>query len=483
MRYKLMAGFFQVTAIAVVIALTSCSKSANWNQFRGPDANMTLASASLPEKWSSDTNVVWTASLDGAGYSSPVVWGNRIFITSAFPEKVNPAPERPPMPAGPPQQTGQAPQPGQQSPQGKAGPQPGQQPRQGQAGPQPVQPPQPEVRDTSFKTEVYRWEVKCFDLKTGKELWKQITYSGTPKTGKNPNSTYACETPVTDGQRVYAFFGMHGLYCYDVDGKLLWQKDPGVYYTQRGWGTGSSPILYNNILYIQFDNEENSYIAAIDAVSGDEKWRVGRDEKTTYSTPYIWKNKVRTELIACGKTARSYDPETGKLLWEMKTGGDQAIPSPVGNEELIYIGNPAGRETKAKLFAIKAGLDGDITTTGVAWVSEESGLGNPSPLLYKGRLYVIGGRGEIAVLDAATGTLKYQKRINGIGAVWASPWANNDRIYFLDEKGTTRSFKAGDSFEQTAENKLEGSKFWSSVAVAGNVYIFRGGEKLYNIRK
>ena len=189
--------------------------------FRGPDANMALASASLPEKWSSDTNVVWTASLDGAGYSSPVVWGNRIFITSAFPEKVNPAPERPPMPAGPPQRPAQAPQPGQ-------GPQPGQQPRQGQAGPQPVQPPQPEIRDTSFKTEVYRWEVKCFDLKTGKELWKQVAYSGAPRAGKDPNSTYACETPVTDRQRVYAFFGMHGLYCYDVDGKLLWQKDPGV---------------------------------------------------------------------------------------------------------------------------------------------------------------------------------------------------------------------------------------------------------------
>jgi outer membrane protein assembly factor BamB len=268
-----------------------------------------------------------------------------------------------------------------------------------------------------------------------------------------------------------------------MDGVLLWKKDLGSYYTQRGWGTGSSPILYKDVLFIQFDNEENSFIVAINAATGDEKWRVQRDEKTTYSTPYFWKNKIRTELIAGGKTARSYDPETGKLLWELKAGGEQVIPSPVGNEELLFIGNAAGRETKAKLYAVKAGVDGEINDTGIAWVSEESGLGNPSPLLYKGLIYVIGGRGEIAVLDAITGVLKYQKRINGIGAVWASPWANNDIVYFLDEKGTTRGFKAGDAFEQVAENKLGGSKFWSSVAVAGNGYIFRGGDKLYYVRK
>ncbi|TFG44311.1 MAG: hypothetical protein E4H43_00515 [Bacteroidia bacterium] len=470
MRLIQKSGIFAITSLAIVFAVTSCSKSGNWTQFRGPDGNM-VASANLPEKWSNDTNVIWTAALDGAGYSSPVVWGNKVIITSTFPEKVNPAPERGPMPGGPPQQGGQ-------------GPQPGQPPQQGQGGPQPGQgTPQPEIPDTSFKKEIYRWEVKCFDLKTGNELWKQVPYIGTPKAGKNQNSTYACETPVTDGKRVFAYFGMHGLYCYDMEGKLLWQKDPGVNYTQRGWGTGSSPVLYNNVLYIQFDNEENSSIVALDALSGDEKWRIKRDEKTTYSTPYIWKNKVRTELIACGKTARSYDPETGKLLWELKIGGKQVIPSPVGNEGLLFIGNAGGREIKARLFAVKAGIDGEVTDAGIAWMSEESGIGNPSPLLYKERLYVIGGRGEIAVLDAATGTLKYQKRINGIGAVWASPWANKDKIYFLDEKGTTRVFKTGDSFEQVATNNLEGAKFWSSVAVAGNSYIFKGGDKLYCVGK
>jgi outer membrane protein assembly factor BamB len=461
MKQKINCRLAAFVVIIPFMLLLSCTQKQNWAQFRGPDGNMAVESAKLPEKWSNDTNVIWVTALDGAGFSSPVVWGNEVFITSVFPEKVNPMPERGPM-QGPPQQGGQG-------PQGAQGPQPG------QAAP-------PQIPDTSFKKEIYRWEVKCFDLKTGKELWKQVPYSGTPKVGKNPMGTYANETPVTDGKRVFAYFGMHGLYCYDIEGKPLWQKDLGAFYTQNGWGTGSSPILYSNVLFIQFDNEKNSYIVAIDAATGNEKWKVQRDEKTTYSTPYIWKNKVRTELVTCGKTARSYDPETGKLLWELKTGGEQVIPSPVGNNELLFLGNAGGRETKSVLFAVKAGVDGEISNSGIAWKSEEAGLANPSPLLYKGLIYVIGGKGEIAVLDAATGNLKYQKRINGIGSVWATPWVNNDRIYFLDENGVTRAFKAGDTFEKVAENKLNG-KFWPSVAVAGDKYIFKGVEKLYCVGK
>jgi len=483
MKQKFRFKMSLFAAILPFLLIISCTQKQNWPQFRGQDGNMVVASADLPEKWNNDTNVIWKTPLDGAGFSSPVIWGNKLFITSTFPEKVNPVPERGPM-QGPPPQGGQGPQPGQSGTAPQPG-QPGQGPQPGQAGqgPQPAPgPPPQDIPDTSFKKEIYRWEVRCFDLKTGKELWKQTPYSGAPKTGKNPMGTYANETPVTDGKRVFAYFGMHGLYCYDMEGKLLWQKDLGVFYTQKGWGTGSSPVLYKGVLFIQFDNEENSFIVALNSETGEEKWRVKRDEKTTYSTPYIWKNNIRTELVTSGKTARSYDPETGSLLWELKIGGEQAIPSPVGNEELIFVGNPGGREAKAKLYAVKAGIEGEVTDAGIAWLSGESGLGNPTPLLYKDNLYVIGGRGEINVLDAASGTLKYQKRINGI-SVWATPWANNDIIFFLDEKGTTRAFKAGDTFEQVAENKLEGSKFWPSVAISGDRYIFKGAEMIYCIGK
>lgn len=449
-----------IASAMIFAALVSCTSRQNWPQFRGPEGNMSFNSTSLPDEWGNDKNIKWSAGLDGTGFSSPVVWGNKVFITSAFPVKANPAPQRP---AGPPPQQGQG----------------GPVPQQRQGAPQPQQgPPAPEIRDTSYLKEIYRLELICFDLATGKELWRQVAYNGAPKASKNPNSTYACETPATDGKRVFAYFGMNGLYCYDMDGKLLWQKSLGEYYTQRGWGTGSSPVIYKDIVYIQFDNEDNSSLFALNASTGDEVWKVARDEKTTYSTPYIWKNKSRTEIVTCGKTARSYDPETGKLLWELPIGGEQVIPSPTGNDELLFIGNAGGREIKSLLAAVKAGTAGET-----AWKTEESGLANPSPLLYNGLLYIIGSRGEISVLNASDGSLKYQKRITGIGNCWASPWANNNKIFFIDENGITRSFKAGETFEQTGENRLEGNKFWASVAMTGDSYIFRSFDKLYCIKK
>jgi outer membrane protein assembly factor BamB len=461
--------------------ITACSKKQNWSQFRGPESNMLPASKNLPEEWGTDKNVKWTYNLDGTGWSSPVVWGNKVIIASTFPEKVNPVPERRPMQGQPPEGGQGGPRPGQMPPAaGGQGPQQGQMPPQG---------PRPEVIDTSYMNEIYRWQITCVDLNTGKELWKQVALHGSPKTGKNPNSTYACETPVTDGTRIYAFFGMHGLYCYDMEGKLLWQKDLGSYKTQNGWGTGSSPILYKNALYIQFDNEENSFLISINAATGEEKWRIPREEKTTYSTPYIWKNKVRTELVTCGKTARSYDPETGKLIWEFNAGGEQVIPSPVGDQEHLYLGNAGGREIKPILFAVKAGAEGNITpaqgemkNAAIEWSLTDPGMGNPSPLLYEGLIYLIGSRGEIAVIDAASGEKVYDKRINGIGACWASPWVFNGKIWFLDENGVTRVFKAGREFELLPENKLDG-KFWASVAITGDSYIFRGVEKLYCIKE
>lgn len=444
---------------------------------------MAVKCKNLPTEWGKDTNVLWTYNFEGNSWSSPVVWGNKVFISHAFGEKVTTPPE-PPQPPPPPPPAGTSEEDQDES---EGTPQPGEAPGPGQ---QAVPPPHEEAPDTSYRQDIYRWEVTCIDLETGEKLWNQVAYKGNPGRGKNPGSTYANETPATDGKRVYVYFGNTGLFCYDMDGNLLWKKNLGVYETQRGWGTGSSPVVYKDVLYVQVDNEENSFLVALNAATGEQIWKAERDEKTNYSTPYIWKNSVRTELVVCGKTARSYDLKTGKVLWEMKVGGEQAIPSPVGDKNLLYIGNAGGHEVQGTLCAVKAGAEGDITpdeeelvSSGVVWSNPDAATNNPSPLLYKGLIYILASRGgDISCFNAATGKLIYKEKVENAAGCWASPWAYDGKIYFLDEKGVTHIIKAGEKFEVLAQNTLEGT-FWSSVAIAGDEYIFKGESKLYCIGK
>ena len=465
--------------VGCLLLLASCTTS-KWPQFRGPESNMVVANNNLPDEWGADKNIRWTCDLSGVGWSSPVVWGNKIFITSAFGEKVSAQPAQGP-PQGPP--PGQGPGGPQGRPQGS--PQGG--PPQGMSQP-PGPPMGMQEDDKSYLNEIYRWEVTCIDLKTGKELWKQVARKGAPRHRKQPGNTYASETPVTDGKRVYAYFGMTGLFCYDLDGNLLWEKDLGAYQTTNGWGTGSSPAVYRDKVFVQVDNDTTSFIVALDAKNGEEIWKTGRDEKTNFCTPVIWKNSIRTELVASGKTVRSYDPETGKVLWQMLLGGEMVIPSPVPQGDLIYIGNNGGRDVKGKLFAVKAGAEGDITpsegetsSSGVAWLQPDAGTANPSPLVHDGLIYILASRGgEIACFDASTGENVYREKADSVGACWASPWINNDKLFFNDEKGTTHVIKAGRQFEPLFRNKLD-DKTWTSVAITKDAYILKGVKKLYCI--
>ncbi|MFH0762197.1 MAG: PQQ-binding-like beta-propeller repeat protein [Bacteroidota bacterium] len=457
--------------LGLVLLLASCSDK-NWPQFRGPESNMAVANNNLPDEWGIDKNIRWTYDLSGTGWSSPIVWGNKIFISSAFPEKKIPVSQEP---QGPPPGAGQG------RPQGGPPPGMGQNRPQGQ----PVM-----MEDTSYRNDIYRWELTCIDLKTGKELWKKVARKGSPRHGIQPGNTYASETPVTDGKRIYVYFGMTGVYCYDFNGRRLWEKDLGAYKTVNSWGTGSSPVVYKDLLFIQIDNEIGSFVVALNSKNGEEKWRAGRDEKTNYCTPVIWKNTIRTELVTSGKTARSYDPATGKLLWQLKMGGEMNITSPVTGEEYLYIGKGAGREAKGCLFAVKAGAEGDITpaegqlvSNGVAWSQPAAQPGNPSPLLHDGLLYLISGRGgQLSCFDAATGDSVYSQKIDSVGSCWASPWANNDKIFILDDKGTTHVIKAGKQMEALSRNKLD-DKMWSSVAIAKDAYILKGVKRLYCIGK
>jgi outer membrane protein assembly factor BamB len=299
---------------------------------------------------------------------------------------------------------------------------------------------------------------------------------------------------------------MHGVFCYDLAGKLLWKVDLGSYPTAMGHGTGSSPALVDGRLFIQCDNEEKSFLVALDAKTGDELWRVKRPERTGYSTPFIWKNKVRTEVVCLGSPrVRSYDPATGKQLWELGGMAGQAKASPAADTELLFVGTGGGpggfggrggqRDGFAgggsrPLFAVKAGASGDITlkngtksNDGIAWYQPKAGPQTASPLLYRGYLYVLDERGGyLSCYDAKTGKQAYKERLPGARGFTSSPWAAGGKLFFLDDAGTTHIVQAGPAFKVLGKNILD-AMCWSSPAVAGHTFLLRTVDHLFCIKQ
>ena len=469
MRKKSCWSLLFVAIISVLFILPSCNTE-GWPQYRGAKSNLIVTGDNLPVEWGDKNNIKWTYGMEGESWSSPIIWGNKVFITSAYTDEL----ESEPAPTSPPAQQGGAPGAGQAPPPGNA---PGGAPQANVGGPAPSA---SQEEDDSYKDIVYRLELTCIDLGTGEKLWKQVASERNPRTKIHARGTYANETPVTDGKRVYVYFGMAGVYCYDLDGNLLWENDLGAFETANGWGTGSSPVIYNDILYVQVDNEVSSFIVALNAKTGEQKWKMDRDEKTNYSTPIVWENSIRNELVTTGRTARSYDLLTGEILWELEMDGGYSIPSPVATEDVLYLGNANEKEV-GTLFAVKAGTEGKVTNDELAWSVPQSGFGNPSPLLYGGLLYVVNSRGgDVVCYDAATGEKVYEDEVSGVGACWASPWVYNDVVYFSDDKGVTHTFKAGRQFEELSKNSLDDT-IWGSVASVNNQYVLKGVENVYCI--
>jgi outer membrane protein assembly factor BamB len=433
--------------------LTTPVMGENWSQFRGANTNGVAVDAKLPVEWAQDKRIIWRARLPGLGWSQPVVWDDQIFVTTAVSDK---------------------------------------QPK-----------PDPEIKDAGFSglagflssgglhpPEVsYRWKVLCIGAAAGRVVWERDAREGRPKMQIHPNNTYASETPVTDGERLIAYFGMTGVYCYDLSGTLNWSKDLGAYPTQFGWGTGSSPILYGDDVYIQCDNDTASFLVALNKFTGEEIWRVERDEKSNWSTPYIWKNKLRTELIAAGgNQMRSYDPKTGALLWEM-TGSGRTSITPVGDEELLYIDSYDRPTGGSGIFAaIRPGAAGDISLNAnetsnshVAWSAPLTGYRVASPLLYQGCLYILENQsGIVRCLDAITGEERYRKRLSGTTGFTASPLADSGRVYLVDQNCRTTVVEAGPELRIVATNDLD-EMCWSSPAVAGEHLLIRTVDHLYSI--
>ncbi len=480
-------SFRRYLAAAICSIPVISAQAEDWPQFRGPLANGVSTEAKLPVEWSADKNVAWKISVPGVGWSCPIVVGDKVFVTTAIADG-QPKPGsrggfgggRPPAGGG-----GTRPQGGR--PPGGAGGYGGR-----GAGPD----------------KVYTWKVVCIDRKTGKELWAKTASEGKPKYGTHSSNTFASETPVSDGERVFAYFGSSGtVIAYDLEGKELWKKDLGAFPIMNGWGTSSSPYLHDGTLYIQCDNESKSFLAALDAKTGDEKWRITRDEKSAWSTPYIWKTKERTDLVVGGsQKIRGYNPADGKLIWEMSIGGGQANASPVGDEERLYFGTGAGGGGRpgggrpgggggpsgvGTLFAIKAGATGDISlksgetsNAGIAWSVPRAAPGAASPLIYDGYVYTFERQGgQVSCFNAKTGEAAYSKeRLSGADAFWASPWAYDGKIFCIDAKGTTHVIKAGPKFEPIGTNTLGRDVYWSTPAVANGSLIIRGVDSLYCIQ-
>ncbi len=431
--------------LALVVGAAGRADS-GWPQFRGPGSLGTSAEANLPDTWSTTDNVAWKIDIPGRGWSSPIVSGDKIFLTTVINE-------------------------------GKDEP-----PRKGLYFGGERNKPSPNI---------HRWTVYCIDFATGKVLWEQVAHRGVPETTRHVKNTLASETPVTDGERVYAYFGNLGVYCYDLDGKELWTRKLGTYRMKFGWGTAASPILHKDRLYIVNDNEEESFLLCLDKKTGRQIWRVARDEKSNWATPYIWENSLRTEIVTPGSgKVRSYDLD-GKLLWELKGMSSITIPTPFSAFGLLYLASGYVISPLRPVYAIRPGAAGDIslkkgaTSNGsIVWYQKTAAPYNPSPLVYGDYLYVLRDRGFLVCYDAKTGKEVYgaERIAPGATAFTASPWAYGGKVFCLSEDGDTFVFQAGPTYKLLGKNSL-GEMCMATPAIANGSLLIRTESKLYRIRK
>jgi outer membrane protein assembly factor BamB len=306
-------------------------------------------------------------------------------------------------------------------------------------------------------------------------------------------NSFASETPVTDGQRVYAYFGNQGLYCLDLQGNLVWSRRFEPRATRNGWGTAASPVLHGERIYVVNDNEEQSFLVALDRKTGQQIWRVERDEKSNWATPYVWENETRTEIVTpgTGKT-RGYDLN-GKLLWEFGGMSSHTIPTPLAAHGLLFITSGYINTLIRPLFAVRPGASGDITlqkdqtaNESIAWCQKKAGPYNTSPIVYGDYLYVLYDRGMFACYDARTGQEVYDKRRIGPGAraFTSSPWACNGKIFCLNEDGITFVLGAGDRFELLHTNELTHDDMcMASPAIVGDRLLIRTSQRVYCVRQ
>lgn len=429
----------------------------NWPQWRGPAGNGLVLHGNPPLEWSEDRNIRWKVPIPGRGHATPIIWGDRVVVLTAVPVGAGPgtAGEEAPRSAAP-VAPGQRGGPGQR--RGGGG---------GFGG------------GGMVPTTDYAFTVLCLDRATGQTVWERVARQERPHQGVQPSNSFSSGSPVTDGERIYVSFGSHGLYCYDFDGNLLWEKDLGK--VNVTFGEGSSPVLAGNVLLVLQDNNADSFLYAFDKRSGRELWRQARDEGSGWTTPFVLEHAGRTEAIVSGSNAvRSYDPATGKLWWQCSGLGANPVPMAVADSERVYV--MSGHRNPAAL-AIALGGSGDLTgTDALGWRIERGTAYVPSPLLYDGLLFFCQRTsGVLTCVDARTGEIHFeQERLAGLADVYASPIGVNGRIYLAGQNGTTLVLERATSVKILASNRLEDG-FDASPAVVGNELYLRGRSNLYCI--
>jgi hypothetical protein len=431
--------------VALALARPHAGAPDQWPQFRGPSAGVAPDDVALPERWSATEGVVWKLDVPGVGWSSPVVWDDHVFVTAVI-----------------------------------------------SSGP--AEPPKPGLYfggERPASTAPHRWMVYDVDFATGKVRWSKEVRNGIPAGPKHLKNSYASETPVTDGERVYVYFGSIGLFAFDMKGALVWSKPLGPFKTRYGWGTAASPVLHRDRIYIVNDNDDQSFLAAYDKRTGAEAWRVNRDEGTNWATPFVWEHDGRAEIVTSGSgKVRSYDL-TGKLLWEFKGMSSISIPTPFERHGLLFISSGYVGDAQRPAYAIRPGASGDISLKPgetsnqfIAWSAPTLAPYNPTPLVYGDYYYTLLDRGFFTCHDARTGKEIYGRQRIAVDAsgFTTSPWAYNGRIFAMSEDGDTYVIEAGPQFKVLGKNSL-GEMTLATPAVSRGSLIIRTSSKLYRFMK
>jgi outer membrane protein assembly factor BamB len=447
-----------IFALSLAIAQSSrtdrpaaTSKPGYWAQWRGPFFTG-VAPTAVPVEFGDDRNVKWKIPVAGRGFSTPVIWGDRIFMTTAIPNE-----------RGPVSGVAGTPAPGR----GRGNFELGGDRESGARG-------VPE----------HRFVVMCLDRLTGRTLWERVATTATPHESYHRQyGSFASNSPATDGRYVFAPFGSRGVYAYDFSGKLIWQKDFGVRMRMRlQFGEGSAPLLDGKLLILNYDQESGSFMVALDKMTGREVWRVNRDEASSWSMPVAISHQGRRQIVlAATNRTRAYEPATGRLIWECGGLGANVIPTPVVQDDLLIV---MSGYRDPKLMAIRLGREGDLTgTDAVVWSTTRGTAYTPSPVLADGKYYVLSDNGTLSCYNASTGVPYYQqRRLPEPDSFKASPIAAAGKLYLASESGVVTVVRMGEQFEVLATNRFTDQMFVSSPVVADGELYLRSKSHLYCVR-